>query len=55
MVVDANYIRESILESAAKLVKGYQPLMPTYQGQVSARRSSLQLISYIRSLSDVAS
>lgn len=49
VVVDANYVRESILEPTAKLVKGYQPLMPTYQGQVS-EEELVQLISYVRSL-----
>ncbi|MGB3564882.1 MAG: cytochrome c oxidase subunit II [Thermoanaerobaculia bacterium] len=53
VVVDANYVRESILEPAAKMVKGYQPLMPTYQGQLS-EEELVQLISYVRSLSDVA-
>ena len=35
MVADEGYIRESILNPAAKVVAGYQPIMPTYQGQVS--------------------
>ena len=32
---DDNYLRESILDPAAKIVAGYQPIMPTYQGQVT--------------------
>ena len=52
VVVDANHVRQSILEPTAKLAKGYQALMPTYQGQVSEEELA-QLISYIRSLSDV--
>jgi cytochrome c oxidase subunit 2 len=35
-VADENYIRESILNPAAKVVKGYPPQgMPSFQGQVS--------------------
>lgn len=47
---DDNYIRESILNPGAKLVSGYTPIMPAYQGQVSEEQL-LQLISYIKSLS----
>jgi cytochrome c oxidase subunit 2 len=32
IVVDENYLRESILEPQAKIVEGFQPVMPTYQG-----------------------
>ena len=35
VVVDDNYIRESILEPQAKIRAGYQPVMSTYQGQLS--------------------
>jgi cytochrome c oxidase subunit 2 len=36
VVVDENYVRESILEPNAKIVKGYQKgQMPSFQGQVS--------------------
>jgi cytochrome c oxidase subunit 2 len=52
-VVDENYIRESIMNPAAKLVKGYKPLMPTYKGQVT-EDEVLQLISYIKSLASDA-
>lgn len=50
-LVDANYIRDSILNPTAEIVKGYKPLMPTYQGQLS-EEEILQLISYIKSLGD---
>ena len=49
LVVDKNYIRESILEPKAKIVAGFQPIMPTFQGQVN-EEEMLQLVSYIRSL-----
>ena len=36
LVADENYLRESILNSNAKIVKGYQPnQMPAYQGQLT--------------------
>ncbi len=34
-VVDENYIRRSILEPQAQLVKGYPPSMPTFKGLLS--------------------
>ncbi len=49
VVADAGYIRESILEPRSKLVAGYQPLMPTYAGQIG-ERGILELIEYIKSL-----
>jgi cytochrome c oxidase subunit 2 len=51
VMVDENYIRESILDPGAKVVKGFQPLMPTYKGQLS-EEELLQLIIYIKSLGD---
>ncbi len=35
VTADEAYLRESILNPQAKMVQGYQPLMPTYQGQIS--------------------
>ena len=32
---DENYVRESILYPKAKIVAGYQPVMPSYKGQLS--------------------
>jgi cytochrome c oxidase subunit 2 len=52
-VADENYIRESILEPRARLVQGYQALMPTFQGQVDEEELVL-LIEYIKSLSGEA-
>jgi len=48
--VDDTYLRESILNPAAKVVAGYQPLMPTYQGQISEEQLG-HLLAYIKSLS----
>jgi cytochrome c oxidase subunit II len=46
---DESYIRESILNPQAKIVMGFQPIMPTFQGQIS-EEGLLQLIAYIKSL-----
>ena len=46
---DEAYIRESILQPTAKIVAGYQPLMPTFQGLIT-EEGVLQLIEYIKSL-----
>ena len=49
VIADDNYLRESILRPTAKVVAGYQPLMPSYDGQVDEEQI-IQLISYIKSL-----
>lgn len=49
-VVDDNYIRQSILNPAAKIVAGYDPVMPSYQGQLNDKQIDA-LIEYIKSLS----
>ena len=33
MVADEAYVRESILNPAAKVAAGYQPVMPTYRAR----------------------
>ena len=48
VVQDAGYVRESILNPRAKIVRGYRPTMPTYQGQLSETQV-LQLIAYLES------
>jgi cytochrome c oxidase subunit II len=49
VTADDAYIRESILDPRAKIVAGYQPLMPTFQGQLTEEQI-LDLTAYIRSL-----
>ena len=49
VMADENYIRESILDPGAKIVKGFKPVMPTFQGQVSDEQLSA-LVAYIKSL-----
>jgi cytochrome c oxidase subunit 2 len=51
VVADEAYIRESILQPAAKIVAGYGPVMPTYQGQTT-EEDILQLVEYIKWLGD---
>src|SRR5258707_841483 len=46
---DDAYIRESILNPHAKVVAGFQPIMPTFQGLVTEEQL-LQLIAYVKSL-----
>ena len=53
VVADADYVRESIVTPAAKVVAGYQPVMPTYQGLVS-EEGVMQLMAYIQSLQEPA-
>jgi cytochrome c oxidase subunit 2 len=52
VTADENYIRESILNPQAKVVQGFQPIMPTFQGQVS-EEGLLQLVEYVKSLKSV--
>ena len=52
ITADANYIRESILNPKAKVVQGFEPVMPTFQGLLSERQVD-GLVAYIQSLSDV--
>lgn len=47
---DEAYVRESVLTPAAKVVKGYQPIMPAYAGRLTAEEL-LALVDYLRSLS----
>jgi cytochrome c oxidase subunit 2 len=46
---DEAYIRESILNPSAKIVAGYQNIMPSFQGLVT-EEDLLQLIEYIKSV-----
>lgn len=48
---DENYIMESILRPGAAIATGYDPIMPTYQGQINETEIA-QLVSYIKSLSE---
>jgi len=50
VVADENYIRESILSPSAKVVKGFKPIMPVFQGLVSEEQLT-ELVAYVKSLS----
>jgi cytochrome c oxidase subunit 2 len=49
ILVDENYIRESILQPQARIVSGYGNIMPSYQGQIRERQLQA-LIAYIKTL-----
>ena len=53
VIADETYIRESILSPSAKIVYGYQPIMPSFAGQLS-EEELLDLILYIKSLGSPA-
>ena len=50
VTADENYVRESILDPGAKVVKGFKPVMPTFQGLVSEEQLNA-LVAYVKSLS----
>jgi cytochrome c oxidase subunit 2 len=52
ITADDAYIRESIVLPAAKIVEHYQPIMPSFQGQLTEEQI-LNVIAYIRSLGSV--
>lgn len=49
VVFDSGYVRESILEPRAKITTGFEPVMPTYRGQVT-EGDIMDLTTYLRSL-----
>ena len=49
VTADDAYIRESILNPTAKVVKGFTPIMPSFQGKLNDTQIQ-QLIDYIKSL-----
>ena len=49
VIADENYIRESILSPGAKVVRGFKPIMPVFQGLLSEEQLNA-LVAYIKSL-----
>jgi cytochrome c oxidase subunit 2 len=49
VLADEDYLRESILNPSAKIVAGFQDIMPTFRGQVS-EEEIIQLIAFVRML-----
>jgi len=50
VIADEAYIRNSILNPSAQVVQGFQPIMPTFKGQVTEEQL-VSLVAYIKSLS----
>lgn len=50
VTADEDYIRESIVNSQAKIVSGFQPIMPVFQSQISEEQLNA-LVAYVKSLS----
>jgi len=48
-VADEGYLTDSMIDPRAKIVKGYQPVMPTYRGKLSAPQAAA-LVEFIKSL-----
>jgi cytochrome c oxidase subunit 2 len=49
VLADENYIRESMMNPQAKVVKGFDPIMPTFQGLLKKNQQD-GLVAYIESL-----
>ena len=49
VIADEEYIRNSILNPSSQIVAGYQPIMPTFKGQVTEEQL-VQLVAYVKSL-----
>jgi cytochrome c oxidase subunit II len=47
--VDEDYLRESILDPAVKVVAGFDPVMPTYKGRITDKEITA-LVEYVKSL-----
>jgi cytochrome c oxidase subunit 2 len=57
VVADDAYLRESILKPRAKIVAGWEPIMPTFEGQLADPSADLtqeealiQLLAFLKSL-----
>jgi len=49
VLADETYIRESIVNPQAKVVDGWQPIMPTFKGQVTEEQLNT-LVAYIKTM-----
>jgi cytochrome c oxidase subunit 2 len=49
VLADENYVRESILDPNAKIVSGFKPIMPPFQGLVSEEQLTA-LVAYVKTL-----
>ena len=48
-LVDEAYVRESILRPMQRITKGYEPVMPSFEGQLGEEQV-LQIIAYLKTL-----
>ncbi len=48
-LADDRYIRDSILRPKQEVVAGYQPLMPSFEGQIN-EPDLFKIIAYIKSI-----
>jgi cytochrome c oxidase subunit 2 len=51
VTADENYLRECILDPGSKRLKGFQPIMPTFQGLVTEEQVNA-LVAYIKSMAN---
>ncbi|MBC8367669.1 cytochrome c oxidase subunit II [bacterium] len=51
ITVDENYLRESIYNPQVKVLEGYEPVMPTYQGTINDEELGY-IIEFIKSLAE---
>ncbi len=51
VVVDLDYVKESILQPKAKVVKGFEPVMPPFAGRISEKETEA-IAAFLQSLSD---
>jgi cytochrome c oxidase subunit II len=49
VIADEDYVRESIVNPTAKIVSGFKPVMPAFQGIVSEEQLNA-LVAYVKSL-----
>jgi cytochrome c oxidase subunit II len=49
VIADDMYLHDSIVQPRKQIVGGYEPIMPTYEGQLTSEEL-LQLVAYIKSL-----
>jgi cytochrome c oxidase subunit 2 len=52
-IADEAYLRDSIVKPRAKIVAGYEPLMPSYEGKIS-EDELIAVVAYIKSLAEKA-
>jgi cytochrome c oxidase subunit 2 len=53
VVADENYLRESIVRPQARIVAGYQPIMPSYAVNFETNEEGLlDLIAYLKAMNE---